>query len=211
MKPETQYKLLVKVASADRAAGILARIAGAKQVKQAALAKRALTMEDNIMMQYPAQRGIMTAEANAAADEAAAGERAAAAAAEEKARKAAERKAKIKGALTNAGTKALNFATSPAGYATGVGLGAGALAGAGAYALTGLSPAMKKKKLLRILAALGAGGAVGVGAGLGFNKLMDKRYHDIMRFDGNLGEGQFIDQDAAGRYFKTDGNGRAIY
>ena len=42
MKPETQYKLLVKVASADRAAGILARIAGAQQVKQAAQQKKAV-------------------------------------------------------------------------------------------------------------------------------------------------------------------------
>lgn len=90
MKPETQYKLLVKVASADRAAGILARIAGAQQVKTAVDAST----------------------------------------------------------LINAGA----------------GLGGAALGAGAGYALSGLSPAMKKKKLYRILAALG-GGAAGGAAG----------------------------------------------
>lgn len=136
MKPETQYKLLVKVASADRAAGILARIAGAQQVKQAAQQKKAGIGDyvsdrvwNNVWNKVPLEN-------------------------QDKARK-----------ILSAGGGAL------------AGLGAGA----GVYALTGLSPAMKKKKLYRILAALGVGAGVGTGAGFALNKGLAqnaKNYND---------------------------------
>lgn len=151
MKPETQYKLLVKVASADRAAGILARIAGAQQVKQAAQQKKAVDAST----------------------------------------------------LINAG----------AGVAGGA-LGAGA-----GYALSGLSPAMKKKKLYRILAAL-AGGAAGAGAGVaagvygqkGMKALKGlKEDAGVWRDLQRLGNDFQIGQDATGLFRRDPENGEVVY
>lgn len=55
----------------------------------------------------------------------------------------------------------------------GIGAGAGALAGLGtagaAYGLAGLFPSLKKRRLLRALVALSAGGAAGLGVGYGVN------------------------------------------
>lgn len=55
----------------------------------------------------------------------------------------------------------------------GIGAGAGALAGLGtagaAYGLAGLFPSLKKRRLLRALIALSAGGAAGLGVGYGVN------------------------------------------
>lgn len=56
----------------------------------------------------------------------------------------------------------------------GLGAGAGALAGlgvgAGAYGLAGLFPSLKRRRLLRALIALGAGGAAGTAAGIGVTR-----------------------------------------
>lgn len=158
MKPETQYKLLVKVASADRAAGILARIAGAQQVKQAA----------------------------------------------QQAKQAAQQKKAVDAStLINAG----------AGVAGGA-LGAGA-----GYALSGLSPAMKKKKLYRILAAL-AGGAAGAGAGVaggiygqkGMKALNGlKQDAAVWRELQQLGNDYQIGQDDLGYYTRDPETGTRTY
>lgn len=55
----------------------------------------------------------------------------------------------------------------------GIGAGVGALAGLGtagaAYGLAGLFPSLKKRRLLRALVALSAGGAAGLGVGYGVN------------------------------------------
>ena len=55
----------------------------------------------------------------------------------------------------------------------GLGAGVGALAGLGtagaAYGLAGLFPSLKKRRLLRALIALSAGGAAGLGVGYGVN------------------------------------------
>lgn len=143
MKPETQYKLLVKVASADRAAGILARIAGAQQVKQAAMApQRTAQTKKAGIGDYVSDRVW-----NNVWD-------------------------KVPLEKQDTARKALSI---------GGGALAGLGAGAGVYALTGLSPAMKKKKLYRILAALGAGAGVGTGAGFALNKGLAqnaKNYND---------------------------------
>ena len=157
MKPETQYKLLVKVASADRAAGILARIAGAQQVKTAGQRKMAININ----------------EANARL----AAKRAAAPAEEpvEAAPLTAKDHAK---ALWSAGKgQAAALAKNPLVWG---GLGGAALGAGAGYALSGLSPAMKKKKLYRILAALG-GGAAGAAAGVAGTKYIPRAISDFKK------------------------------
>lgn len=61
----------------------------------------------------------------------------------------------------------------------GIGAGAGALAGlgvgAGVYGLAGLFPSLKKRRLLRALIALGAGGAAGTAAGIGTTRALNSR------------------------------------
>lgn len=70
-------------------------------------------------------------------------------------------------------------ATALARKNLGIGAGAGALAGlgvgAGVYGLAGLFPSLKKRRLLRALIALGAGGAAGTAAGIGTTRALNSR------------------------------------
>lgn len=66
--------------------------------------------------------------------------------------------------------KADALAAKGRNWGIGAGLAGGAAVGAGAYGLTGLFPSLRKRRLLRALMALTAGGAAGAGIGYGVNK-----------------------------------------
>lgn len=67
-------------------------------------------------------------------------------------------------------TVASNTAKRNLGIGIGAGLAGGAAVGAGAYGLAGLFPSLRKRRLLRALMALTAGGAAGAGIGYGVTK-----------------------------------------
>lgn len=58
-------------------------------------------------------------------------------------------------------------------WGIGAGVAGGLGVGAGAYGLMGLFPSLRKRRLLRALIALGAGGAAGAGIGYAVNKNLD--------------------------------------
>ena len=77
-------------------------------------------------------------------------------------------------AVAQDNAKDIQEAVGKAPRNAGIGVGAGVLGGlgvgAGAYGLMGLFPSLRKRRLLRALIALGAGGAAGAGIGLATTK-----------------------------------------
>jgi len=175
MKPETQYRLLVKCASADRAARILA-------LGAAGLAKRAAEEEEQ------------KAEEEEGAEQPSPTIKQRIGAGVDKVKAfGAKAKGKVDSAIDKAGPKAGGWVSDrlwnnvwdriPAdqlakqvGVARNMAIGGGALAGLGTaggiYGLSGLIPGLKKKRLARILAAIAGGGAVGGASGYALNRML---------------------------------------
>lgn len=195
MKPETQYRLLVKCASADRAARILA-------LGAAGLAKRAAEGEE----QKPEEEEGAEQPAPTIKQRIGAG-------VDKVKALGAKAKGKVDSAIDKAGPKAGGWVSDrlwnnvwdriPAdqlakqvGVARNMAIGGGALAGLGTaggiYGLSGLIPGLKKKRLARILAAIAGGGAVGGASGYALNRMLANNARDY-----NAWNAQALLQDAS--------------